>query len=79
MIPTIDPDAANVLIKIVSKLVTAILSWLDAANLRNRVFILQDRIVVLKTALDDVRRISSDPLVKNIVDDAIKDCEDLNE
>jgi len=44
-----------------------VLSWLDASNLRNRVYEQAERIEILETALDDCARISKDELVVTIV------------
>jgi len=41
---------------IIAKLVSAIGSWIDAANLRNRVYSLQEENAKLKLALEDVER-----------------------
>lgn len=49
------------------KVISMLLSWLDQGNLRNRVYTQQQRIEILETALDDCGRISTDPLIKNIV------------
>ena len=43
------------------------MSWIDATNLRNRVYLQQDRIDILVTALDDVHRMTSDPKIKALV------------
>ena len=39
-----------------ARLISAIGSWLDAGNLRNRVYALKDENEVLKTALEDIQR-----------------------
>jgi hypothetical protein len=41
---------------IVAKLVSAIGSWIDAANLRNRVYSLRDENARLRLALEDISR-----------------------
>jgi hypothetical protein len=41
---------------IIAKLISAIGSWLDAANLRNEVYRLKDENEILWTALDDIAR-----------------------
>ena len=41
---------------IIAKLVSAIGSWIDAANLRNRVYGLQEENAKLKLALEDIER-----------------------
>ena len=48
-----------------------ILSWLDHGNLRNQVYELKDRIEILEVALEDTARISKDPLVKKVVQNAL--------
>lgn len=49
------------------RLIGAVMSWLDSANLRNRVYTQQDRIDTLETALDDVHRMTPDPKIKALV------------
>ena len=41
---------------VVAKLVSAIGSWIDAANLRNRVYSLKEENARLRLALEDVER-----------------------
>jgi len=41
---------------VVAKLISAIGSWIDAANLRNRVYGLQEENARLRLALEDVER-----------------------
>ena len=42
---------------LIARLVSAMGSWLDASNLRNRVYQLQQENELLRTALDDIRRV----------------------
>jgi hypothetical protein len=55
---------------LIPKLISALISLLDATNLRNRVYTQQERICILETALDDIQRINSasaaNPLIHNI-------------
>ena len=44
----------------VARLISAIGSWLDASNLRNRVYKLENDNEILRTALDDIERFSPD-------------------
>lgn len=44
----------------VARLVSAIGSWLDASNLRNRVYKLENENEIMRTALDDIARIAPD-------------------
>lgn len=39
-----------------ARLISAIGSWIDAANLRNRVYSLQEQNIKLKLALEDIER-----------------------
>jgi hypothetical protein len=41
---------------IFAKLIGAFSSWLDAANLRNRVYELKEENEIMKTALEDLKR-----------------------
>ncbi|MEY3720503.1 MAG: hypothetical protein RL618_1022 [Pseudomonadota bacterium] len=41
---------------LIARLVSAMGSWLDASNLRNRVYQLQQENELLRVALDDIRR-----------------------
>jgi len=41
---------------LIARLISAIASWLDASNLRNRVYQLQEENEILRTALADVPR-----------------------
>jgi hypothetical protein len=41
---------------LIARLISAIASWLDASNLRNRVYQLQEENEILRTALADVQR-----------------------
>ena len=41
---------------LIARLISAIGSWLDASNLRNRVYQLDEENEILITALEDVRR-----------------------
>jgi len=41
---------------LIARFISAVGSWLDASNLRNRVYQLQEQNEIMRTALDDVRR-----------------------
>ena len=41
---------------LIARLISAIGSWLDASNLRNRVYQLDEENEILRTALEDVQR-----------------------
>ena len=65
---------------IFARLVSAILSWLDSANLRNQMYAQRERIEILETALEDIGRISASRvdvserhrLITRIVDTTLK-------
>lgn len=58
--------------QIVAKLISVILSWLQAGNLRNQMYEMKDRIEILETALEDVGRMSHDPKIIKIVETTLK-------
>ena len=41
---------------IAGKFVSMLMSWMQAGNLRNRMYILQEQNELMRTALDDIRR-----------------------
>ena len=43
-----------------SKLISMILSWLQAGNLRNQMYILKEENEILKTALEDIARMDAE-------------------
>jgi uncharacterized protein YlxW (UPF0749 family) len=43
------------------------MSWLDAANLRSRVYTLQDRVEILETGLEDIERMTDDARIKRLI------------
>ena len=45
--------------EILAKLVSMLMSWLDAANLRNRVYTQQQRIEQLELAIEDIERVNN--------------------
>jgi len=57
---------------IIPRLIAALLSLLDMANLRNRVYTLEQRVSQLELAIEDIERInanatSPNPLIKGII------------
>jgi Tfp pilus assembly protein PilN len=64
---------------VLARLVSAVLSWLDAANLRNQMYSQRERIEILETALEDIDRINAstaDPeqrqqLIAGVVDSTL--------
>ena len=41
---------------ILARLVSMLLSWLQAGNLRTRMYILEDKIEIMRTSLEDIQR-----------------------
>ena len=64
----------------IPRLISMILSWLDSANLRNRMYEQRSRIEILETALADIQRISASrtasserhKLITRIIDTTLK-------
>ena len=50
---------------ITAKIIMMLVSWLDAANLRNRVYSQQQRIEILETAISDIDRINTNSVLPN--------------
>ena len=42
--------------QLIGQLVSTLMSWLQAGNLRNKMYILKDENEILRTALDDIAR-----------------------
>lgn len=45
---------------LIARFISAVGSWIDASNLRNRVYKLQEENEIMKTALEDIQRMDSD-------------------
>jgi len=55
------------------RIISGILSLLQATKLRNRVYAMEDRLDILEVAIEDIERINTNssqpnPLISNIVD-----------
>ena len=48
----------------IAKVISMLMSWMDASNLRDRVYTLQDRVDTLHIALEDIERMTPDPKIK---------------
>ena len=62
---------------IIPRLIAALLSLLDSANLRNRVYTLEERVAMLELAIEDIERINSrstspNPLIAGIISNSQK-------
>jgi hypothetical protein len=49
---------------IIAKVLTTVMSWLDAGNLRNRVYKQAEEAEILMTALEDIERMSGEVKIK---------------
>jgi hypothetical protein len=56
---------------IVARLVSAIGSWIEASNLRNRCFKMAEEAEIMMTALEDIERMSREPNIKQYARQAI--------
>ena len=52
----------------IARFISALGSWLDASNLRNRVYKLQNENEILRVALDDIQRMEPNSRASKIVD-----------
>jgi hypothetical protein len=56
---------------IIGKILTTVMSWVDAGNLRNRVYKMAEESEILMTALEDVERMSQEENIKQYARKAI--------
>lgn len=56
---------------IIAKVLTTVMSWLDAGNLRNRVYKQAEEAEILMTALEDIERMSQEKSIKTYARRAI--------
>jgi hypothetical protein len=56
---------------IIGKILTTVLSWLDAGNLRNKVFKQAEEAEIMMTALEDIERMSTEERIKRYARRAI--------
>ena len=49
---------------LLARFISMLMSWMDSANLRDRVYTLQDRVDTLCIALSDIERMTPDPKIK---------------
>jgi len=56
---------------IVARLVSAIGSWIDSSNLRNRVYKMAEESEIMMTALEDIERMSKEDNIKKYARKAI--------
>jgi hypothetical protein len=56
---------------LVARLVSAIGSWIDSSNLRNRVYKMAEESEIMMTALEDIERMSKEENIKQYARKAI--------
>lgn len=56
---------------LVARLVSAVGSWIDSSNLRNRVYQMAEESEILMTALEDIERMSREDNIKQYARKAI--------
>ena len=54
-----------------ARLVSAILSWIETSNLRNRCYKMAEESEIMMTALEDIERMSTEPKIKQYARKAI--------
>ena len=57
---------------LVARLVSAVGSWIDASNLRNKVYKQAEEAEIMMTALEDIERMSKEPNIKRYARTAIE-------
>ena len=56
---------------IFAKVLTTVMSWIDAGNLRNKVYKQAEEAEIMMTALEDIERMSTEPKIKHYAKQAI--------
>lgn len=56
---------------IIAKVLTTVMSWLDAGNLRNKVYKQAEEAEIMMTALEDIERMSREDNIKKYARTAI--------
>lgn len=56
---------------LIARLVSAIGSWIDSSNLRNRVYKMAEESEIMMTALEDIERMSKEDNIKKYARKAI--------
>jgi hypothetical protein len=57
---------------IFAKFLTTVMSWIDAGNLRNRLYKQAEEAEIMMTALEDIERMSTEPKIKHYARTAIE-------
>ena len=56
---------------IIGKILTTVMSWVDAGNLRNKMFQQAEEAEIMMTALEDIERMSTEAKIKQYARTAI--------
>jgi hypothetical protein len=56
---------------IAGKFVSMLMSWMQAGNLRNRMYLMAEEAEIMMTALEDIERMSTEPKIKHYARTAI--------
>ena len=56
---------------LVGKILTTVMSWADAGNLRNRMYKIAEEAEIMMTALEDIERMSKEENIKHYARKAI--------
>ena len=56
---------------IIGKILTTVMSWIDAGNLRNRMYRMAEEAEIIMTALEDIERMSREANIKQYARKAI--------
>ena len=62
---------------LIARLVSAVGSWIDASNLRNRCFKMAEESEIMMTALEDIERMSQEEHIKKYAQKAIQTIKNL--
>jgi hypothetical protein len=62
---------------LIARLVSAVGSWIDASNLRNRVYKMAEEAEIMMTALEDIKRMSREEHIKKYAQKAIETVKNL--
>ena len=62
---------------LIARLVSAVGSWIDASNLRNRCFKMAEEAEIMMTALEDIERMSREEHIKKYAQKAIETVKNL--
>jgi hypothetical protein len=62
---------------LIARLVSAVGSWIDSSNLRNRVYKMAEEAEIMMTALEDIERMSCEEHIKKYARKAIETVKNL--